>query len=107
MMNNLQRPQEEVINKFLDSELASATNAVKEYNANDNEDINLWLEELTMICRATNLNEQEQMRLIITKLRNTPRSWCSEFMETNKGKYQLAKSNVLLSKDSQIRQNQS
>ncbi|KRH93145.1 hypothetical protein M153_1423000637 [Pseudoloma neurophilia] len=43
MMNNLLQPQEEVLNKLLDSDMASAIKAVKEYNGNDNEDINLWL----------------------------------------------------------------
>ncbi|KRH93191.1 hypothetical protein M153_1334000252, partial [Pseudoloma neurophilia] len=82
MMNQMPAQATEAINKLPDSDMASVIKAVKEYSGSDNEDINLLIKEVTMITRATNLDEQEQMRLIIIKLRDSARSWCSELMAT-------------------------
>lgn len=47
-----------------------------------------------MISRITNLEEQGQIRLIILKLRDTARSWCSEFISEKKWQITLPELNM-------------
>ncbi|MGL5771339.1 MAG: hypothetical protein ACRCX1_00945 [Bacteroidales bacterium] len=68
----------DLINKgtqFID--MASTANATKEFFGKEEEDVGLWLREIKMTARVVNLNEEQQTRLILFKLRGTAQTWAA------------------------------
>ncbi|MGL5771315.1 MAG: pol polyprotein, partial [Bacteroidales bacterium] len=55
--------------------MASTANATKEFFGNEEEDVGLWLKEIKMTARVVNLNEEQQTRLILFKLRGVAQTW--------------------------------
>ncbi|MGL5690695.1 MAG: hypothetical protein ACRDD8_07720, partial [Bacteroidales bacterium] len=61
--------------QFID--MASTANATKEFFGNEEEDVGLWLKEIKMTARVVNLNEEQQTRLILFKLRGVAQTWAA------------------------------
>ena len=68
-------------NLYFNNDMASAANAVREFDGQD-DDINIWIRETEMMCRALALSEEREKQIIITKIRGSAHSWLSELQES-------------------------
>ncbi|KAF9747745.1 hypothetical protein NGRA_3500, partial [Nosema granulosis] len=69
--------------------MATALNGMKEFYGKEEEDANVWLRDILMIAKLSGFTEEETLRAIILKLRESALSWASELIEQREWKIYL------------------
>jgi hypothetical protein len=69
------------INKQHRNDMASAAMALREYNGQDSEDIETWLQEVNMVSQASGLNHLFTRNLILLKLRKSAQTWGADVLK--------------------------
>ncbi|KAF9762051.1 Retrovirus-related Pol polyprotein from transposon 17.6 [Nosema granulosis] len=69
--------------------MATVANGIREFNGNEEEDANIWLRDVLLITNLMNFTEEDTLRIIVMKLRNTALSWTSETLQQASGTIRL------------------
>ncbi|KAF9760631.1 hypothetical protein NGRA_3076 [Nosema granulosis] len=96
-------PEQHPINNLLSSSsfnynMATATNGIREFNGNEDEDANIWLRDVLLITKLMNCTEDDTLRIIVMKLRNTALSWTAETIQQANGTMSLEDFLILFKK---------
>lgn len=62
--------------------MATTANGITNFHGNEDEDITVWLRDIQLIAKLGNLPDQDQLRVIVLKLRGKALSWASELIES-------------------------
>ncbi|KAF9758268.1 hypothetical protein NGRA_3183, partial [Nosema granulosis] len=87
--------------------MATVANGIRDFQGNSDEDVNIWLRNVLLITNLMNFTEQDTLRLIVMKLRNTALSWASETLQQCSGSIKLEHFLGLLKNGSQTDTEQS
>lgn len=70
------------INSF-NIDMASVVNALREYNGEPHEDVNIWLRDVNLVKTAGNIPDIIMRNILLLKLRGMAQSWASSLITQN------------------------
>lgn len=65
------------------TDMASAANAIRDFNGEKNEDVYAWEKEFTTITTMFDLTETQLKRVLVCKLKKTAQTWFINFLASN------------------------
>ncbi|KAF9750351.1 hypothetical protein NGRA_3443, partial [Nosema granulosis] len=78
--------------------MATATNSMREFHGKPEEDAAVWLRDVLLIARLGRFTEEDTLKAVVLKLRDTALAWASELIEQREWRINLEEFTLLFKK---------